>query len=77
MSRFLDMKVKYMGVKGTVIKKTDKAVLFKIMEVSGVPVNEEKSYWFPLSQIPKRMTNPTSEGEDTMMVPEWLLKDKV
>lgn len=58
----------YTPVSGKIIKETDAAVLFK---VAGNP-----SHWFPLSQINeihRDVGNGGEEGEDMIVVADWIL----
>lgn len=61
------------SIKGTVIKETEKAVFFEFHDISGtVMIAPYEKRWIPLSQVEKRMTGK-NEGEDTMMVSEWIM----
>lgn len=65
--------VSYTSMRGKVIRETEKAVLFNVMEISGAPIEPPASQWFPISRMQKRITNPNAEDQDTMMVESWLI----
>lgn len=69
-----------LSVKGKYIRETDKAVLFRVTHVRDIELDEPKTSWFPLSQITqmKHSTNPEHalEEEDTLMISEWIAKQK-
>lgn len=66
----------YITVHGDVIRTTDKAVLFKVTAIRDTQLEVPfDAKWFPLSQIPKRITDP-EPGKSWMMIPEWIFKEK-
>jgi hypothetical protein len=63
-------------ITGTKIADTGKAIKFSCTKVSDTPLEKEQTHWFPVSQLEKMFFDPNSTGNDTLVVPEWLLKDK-
>jgi hypothetical protein len=63
-------------ITGTKLADTGKAIKFSITKVSDHPVEKETTHWFPVSQIEKMFFDPNSTGNDTLVVAEWLLKEK-
>ena len=62
---------------GTKVAETGKAVLFDIKKISGEEVElETPRQWFPFSQVSKMTTDKNSVCNDTMMVSEWICKEK-
>lgn len=61
----------YITLQGTVIRETEKAVLFVIDSVSGTPLDAQITKWIPLSQCERRFTSK-NEGEDTVTISEWM-----
>lgn len=66
----------YITVHGDVIRTTDKAVLFKVTGIRDTELEVPfDAKWFPLSQIPKKLTDP-EPGKSWLMLPEWIFKEK-
>lgn len=63
-------------VTGTKLVDTGKAIKFSVNQVSGIPLEKETAHWFPVSQIEKMFFDSNSTGKDTLVVPEWILKEK-
>lgn len=64
---------------GTSIKETDKAILFKILEISGLKLVTPAQEWFPISQMLNRKINPPSDvasTEDQISVSRWIYDTK-
>lgn len=61
----------YISIKGTVLRETEKAVQFRIIDIGGEEIDPIDK-WIPFSQTEKRFTDPHSEDEDTMMISEWI-----
>lgn len=59
------------SVRGTIVRETEKAVLFSVEDISGESLNTPVDKWFPLSQVEKRVISKNS-GEDTMMISSWI-----
>ena len=66
----------FVGVKGTYLGETAKAVKFSVSEVNGEIFDPNAMHWFPFSQIEKIFKDPQSVGNDSLMVSEWLCKEK-
>ena len=63
-------------IKGTFLgPETAKAVQFRVDSISGVPLDESTTQWFPLSQV-KKMMRTKEDGQDEMVVSEWILQQK-
>ena len=65
----------YISIKGTRLRETEKAVQFCIHDISGDVLDKPVTTWFPFSQISKSTTSH-NEGEDTMMITEWIAQQK-
>lgn len=68
------------SVSGVKIRESERAVLFRVEEVSGTPLEDAVTEWFPFSQITK-MTYSTEaehmmEKKDTLVISEWIAKQK-
>lgn len=61
---------------GSYLYESAKAARFKVDDISGCPLDEPKTEWFPFSQITKIMRDSKSVGQDTIVVSEWILKQK-
>lgn len=69
----------FISLIGTKLSETAKAVKFSILKISGEPVDlppEHKTQWFPLSQIQKMTTDPSSTGNDSIFASEWICREK-
>jgi hypothetical protein len=66
----------YHEVRGTCIRESDKAFLFKPNYVSGSPVEGDRAaMWFPFSQIGDKFSL-SGEQEHWFMGSEWILSQK-
>ena len=63
-------------ITGNKIAESDKAVKFRVHAISETELEFPKTEWFPLSQIEKMFTDPNNINQDTMVVSEWILKQK-
>lgn len=61
---------------GTWLRETDKAVYFEVQGISGSPITPYISAWFPFSQAEKWFKSPDGDGEDWIIVSEWIVKQK-
>lgn len=66
----------FVGVKGTHLGESAKAVKFSISEINGEPFDPPKMEWFPFSQVEKIFRDPASTGNDSLLVSEWIVKQK-
>ena len=66
----------FIGVKGTHLGESSKAVKFAINEINGEPFDPPKIEWFPFSQTERIFKDPKSTGNDSLMVSEWVCKQK-
>lgn len=66
----------YVGVKGTHLGESAKAVKFSISEINGEPFDPPKIEWFPFSQTEKIFRDKNSVGNDSLLVTEWVCKQK-
>ena len=66
----------YIGIKGTHMGESAKAVKFSINEIEGEVFDPPKTEWFPFSQITRIFKDPNSVGNDSLMASEWLCKQK-
>lgn len=66
----------FVGVKGTLLGETTKAVKFSVSEVNGEIFDPPAMHWFPFSQIEKIFKDAQSVGNDSLMVSEWICKEK-
>jgi len=71
MSRINDTKC---SITGTELRRTAKAVQFRIDFIGKDALDVSKTEWFPFSQI--STMSKDDEGNDVMMVSEWILKEK-
>lgn len=65
--------VSYTGIEGTIIRETERAVLFSVVSISGNPISKPHENWFPISRMIKKFRNPNEKGKDTMMIESWLI----
>jgi hypothetical protein len=65
----------YIKLTGTKLRETEKAVHFRVEEVSGAVLDENVTHWFPISQI-KSQTTGTADGKDHVEVAEWICRSK-
>lgn len=63
-------------ITGTHLRESPKAILFRIDQISAEPLEKSKEEWIPFSQIRKITTDSTTEGKDSLVVTEWILKQK-
>lgn len=61
---------------GTIERETDKAIQMLVSAINGVPLDEDTSQWFPLSQTAKVIRGGSGDVEDSLHVSEWILKAK-
>ena len=61
---------------GTHIAESTKAIRFRVDSISGEPLTESKTEWFPLSQVEKITIKQDVVGEDILVVSEWICKAK-
>ena len=72
-----DTNTTYYEVKGTLVRETEKAFLFKPMEISGTPLEEDRAaMWFPFSQVSKFGFTGKNQGDDWFLGSEWILQQK-
>ena len=79
MSRFGQAN-KTIQISGKIFGETLKAIRFHVEKVgeTDISLDNQKTLWFPLSQIPKMLRQPPSAQEqDILHVNEWLWKQKV
>lgn len=62
-------------LKGTILRKTEKAVQFSIHDISGDPQTPIHITWFPFSQVKSTKTS-SNVGEDILIVSEWIMSQK-
>ena len=69
----------YTPLKGYHIRETDKAILFEVHEVNGVPISGgPRQLWFPVSQM-ESQTYDSKEGDgelDTLVMSDWIIQQK-
>lgn len=65
----------FIKLTGTKLRETDKAVHFKVDEVSDEPLEDPVTYWFPISQISSQTTG-TADGKDVIKVAKWICVQK-
>lgn len=57
--------------------ETAKAVCFEIWKINDENCPEQKTEWFPLSQIKRTIRQPKNSQEmDTLVVSQWIMKAK-
>ena len=61
---------------GNKLGESEKAIKFRVHEISGTLLDQTKTEWFPLSQIEKMFTDPNNINYDSMVVSEWILQQK-
>lgn len=61
---------------GTHVGESTKAVRFRVDSISGVELEKTVVEWFPFSQVEKMTTDKNTEGQDTLVVSEWICKQK-
>lgn len=67
----------YRALRGTIKRDTGKAILFVVANPDAlVPEDEFLEEWLPTSQINSITTHSDGSGEATIMVSEWILKQK-
>lgn len=67
----------YHAVTGYIHRDTDKAIHFEVVEIDGMPVEEVKKEWFPLSQVSKITRQAKGSQEmDKIEVSAWILGAK-
>ena len=65
----------FIKLTGALLRATEKAVHFRVEEVSGVPLEENVTHWFPISQISSQTTGD-AEGRDHISVAKWICVQK-
>lgn len=63
-------------VTGTWIAESTKAVRFKVTQVGAEVLETPVWEWFPQSQIRKLTKDPKIADQDTLVVTEWILRQK-
>lgn len=68
-------------IRGSLIKESEKAFLFKVVEISGkiLPPDLIQTSWFPKSQVIRWMTDPKAEDKESdilVLKSDWILKQK-
>lgn len=64
-------------LKGSLERETEKAIQMLVSSINGVPLDEDTTQWFPLSQTSKIVRAPSQgSGEDELHVSEWILQQK-
>ena len=64
-------------IEGRYLRETGKACQFRVIKISGEELEEEKTEWFPFSQVTKIIKQkPGSLEPDSLIVSEWILKQK-
>ena len=66
----------FLGITGTHLGESAKAVKFQINDISGEPVDPPQTTWFPFSQVQRITMSATEVGKDCLVVSEWILKEK-
>lgn len=65
-------------LKGTVVRETDKALLFNIQEIKYTPSGEfsacshKYNSWIPFSQITHTIRDPKNVNCDELEISEWI-----
>lgn len=65
----------YYSLQGSIIRETEKAILFQVEEINGLPIDDSPQEWFPLSQV-KSILRSTNSDLDKIEVKEWILQQK-
>ena len=65
----------FIKLTGALLRATEKAVHFRVEEVSGVPLEQNVTHWFPISQISSQTTGD-AEGRDHISVAKWICVQK-
>ena len=70
----------YHPVRGYILRETDKAVQMEVHEISGISAADEdgenKSEWFPVSQLKSITRSRGASEQDEIMASDWILKAK-
>jgi hypothetical protein len=61
---------------GHKLRESDKAIQFRVYAVNGEPLSEEKTEWFPFSQVDSSMTSHHQDEMDTLTVSQWIVDQK-
>lgn len=68
---------KYHAVEGYIHRDTDKAIHLEVVTIDGIPVEESKKEWFPISQCQSITRQPKGSQEmDRAEVSAWILSTK-
>jgi hypothetical protein len=62
-------------IRGTICGRSQKAIKFEILAITGRILPKPTTEWFPLSQLKKEIRGDM-QGEDELVVTEWILKEK-
>ena len=73
--RIMATPTEFIKLTGTLLRAAEKAVHFRVEEVSGVPLEENVTHWFPISQISSQTTGD-AEGRDHISVAKWICVQK-
>ena len=73
--RIMATPTEFIKLTGALLRATEKAVHFRVEEVSGVPLEENVTHWFPISQISSQTTGD-AEGRDHISVAKWICVQK-
>lgn len=63
-------------LKGSLERETEKAIQMLVSSINGVPLDEDTTQWFPLSQCSKIIRSGAGDMEDELHVSEWILTQK-
>ena len=61
---------------GRILRDTTKATQMLVSEINGVPLDEDREEWFPLSQTSKIIRAGSSSDQDELWVSAWILEQK-
>lgn len=65
------------SLSGTWLRETEKAVQFAVHTVSGYKLQNPVTTWFPFSQTVKSTKNPNVLNSDTLIVSQWIWRQKI
>jgi hypothetical protein len=63
-------------LKGSIERETEKAIQMLVSSINGVPLDEDTTQWFPLSQTSKIVRAGSGTMDDELHVSEWILQQK-
>jgi hypothetical protein len=63
-------------LKGSFERETEKAIQMLVSSINGVPMDEDTTQWFPLSQVSKIIRAGAGDQDDELHVSEWILQQK-